>query len=120
MGEIFRGGDMQMVPVVEPGAAGAANVELNDRICNAEIRIEAAQLEIQSLRSEDAVAPKIKVLVQQLSELAPLVIQHENALKELRGNTAHHSPVLAENRTTNIPAAMEVKPEIVRPPAFSQ
>merc|ERR1712039_1051840 len=99
-------------------------------------RIEAAQLEIQSLRSEDAVAPKIKVLVQQLPELAPLVIQHESSLKELstmaplviqhesslkelstKVNASPHLSISTENRTMNIPAAMEVKPELVRPPA---
>merc|ERR1712039_1093926 len=101
----------------EPIAGGFLSGEVNDRLTNAEIRIEAAQMEIQGLRNEEALAPKIKALVQQLQELAPVVIQHEKSLREIAARNGSAPVVDASSDVASaegvigrkVPAASDVK-----------
>jgi len=73
--------DMQVGPGLESLSLDLK--ECSGRICDLEARSEALNSELQSMRSDVVLAPRVAALVDQLKDVAPKVIEQEMCVREL-------------------------------------
>lgn len=66
------------------GAADAAEEEWAVRLEALEERVEALNVDLQTVRADAELAPRVAALVESLSQVAPKVVQHDRATKELQ------------------------------------